>query len=529
MADRLNKRPGAGRQPYAVTASPSRDPRTKEGSEVSAGEREASRREGRGEVVAEHGTEGQRRNVCGPGTRGTEAQGTRGRDGDAGHHASLEGTTGGSSRPQTVSTKLQRLAEQARRDPRYVFTNLAHLIDVDFLREAYHRTRKSSAPGIDGVRAAQYAERLEENLRALHERLRSGSYRAPAIRRVWISKEDGRQRPIGIPVFEDKIVQRAVAMLLGAIFEQDFREVSYGFREGRSPHGALHELREQCVRKRCEWIVDADIRGFFDSIDHAVLRRAIQRRVNDGRVLRLVGKWLKAGIVDGEELRANEHGTPQGGVISPVLANILLHEVLDEWFVREVQPRMRGQTYLIRFADDFVIGCEREEDARRVMEVLPKRFGRYGLEIHPEKTARIDFRKPSAVAGERSGDGTFDFLGFTHYWGRSRRDYWVIKRKTAKKRIRRTRRQLWEWCRANRHQRTGEQYRALCQKLRGHYQYFGIRSNYRALERVYEAARRTWHYWLSRRSTKSRIHWERFERMVAGVYPLPRPRIVHGI
>jgi hypothetical protein len=317
MADRLNKRPGAERQSSAVTASPEREPRTKEGSEVSVGEREASRREGRGEVVATHGTEGQQRSVCGPGRRGTEAQGTRWRDGGARHHVSLEGTTGGNSRPQTVSTKLQRLAEQARSDPRYVFTNLAHLIDVDFLREAYHRTRKSSAPGIDGVTAAEYAERLEENLRELHRRLRSGSYRAPAIRRVWIAKEDGRQRPIGIPVFEDKIVQRAVAMVLGAIFEQDFHEVSYGFREGRSPHGALHELREQCGRKRCGWIVDADIRGFFDSIGHAVLKAAIQRRVNDGSVLRLVGKWLKAGIVDGEELRVNEHGTPQGGVMSP--------------------------------------------------------------------------------------------------------------------------------------------------------------------------------------------------------------------
>jgi group II intron reverse transcriptase/maturase len=410
-----------------------------------------------------------------------------------------------------------------------VFTNLAHLIDVDFLREAYHRTRKSSAPGIDGVTAAEYAERLEENLRELHERLRSGRYRAPAIRRVWLLKEDGRQRPIGIPVFEDKIVQRAVAMVLGAIFEQDFHEVSYGFREGRSPHGALQELREQCVRKRCEWIVDADIRGFFDSIDHAVLKRAIQRRVNDGSVLRLVGKWLKAGIVDGEELRVNEQGTPQGGVISPVLANILLHEVLDEWYGRDVRPRMRGQTFLIRFADDFVIGCEREGDARRVMEVLPKRFGRYGLEIHPEKTAQIDFRKPSAQAGERRGDGTFDFLGFTHYWGRSRRGYWVMKRKTAKQRIRRIQKQLWEWCRDNRHQRTGQQHRMLCQKLRGHYQYFGIRSNYRALERIYEATRRAWHYWLSRRSNESRILWGRFERMLAGRYPLPRPRIVHGI
>ena len=529
MVDRLNKRPGAPGQPSVSRASPRREPRTQEGSEVSVGEREASRRDGCGEVVATHGTEGPWARVRGSGTRGTEAQGTRGRDGEAGHHASGEGTTGGSSRPQTVSTKLQRLAEQAKHDPRYVFTNLAHLIDVDFLREAYHRTRKSSAPGIDGVTAAEYAARLEENLRELHGRLRSGRYRAPAIRRVWIPKEDGGQRPIGIPVFEDKIVQRAVAMVLGAIFEQDFHEASYGFREGRSPHGALHALREQCVRKRCGWIVDADVRGFFDSIDHAVLKRAIQRRVNDGSVLRLVGKWLKARIVDGEELRVNEQGTPQGGVISPMLANILLHEVLDEWYGRDVRPRMRGETFLIRFADDFVIGCEREADARRVMEVLPKRFARYGLDIHPEKTARIDFRKPSAGAGERGGNGTFEFLGFTHYWGRSRRGYWVIKRKTAKTRIRRIRTQLWEWCRANRHQRTGLQHRMLCQKLRGHYQYFGIRSNYRALERIYEATRQAWRYWLSRRSSESRIPWTRFARMLAVTYPLPRPRIVHGI
>jgi RNA-directed DNA polymerase len=435
---------------------------------------------------------------------------------------------GDTLRSPTVTTKLQRLAEQAKHNPERVFTNLAHLIDVDFLREAYRRTRKSSAAGIDGVTATQYAERLDENVRDLHERLRSGRYQAAPVVRVWIEKEDGGQRPIGKPAFEDKIVQRAVAMLLEAIYEQDFSESSYGFRPGRSPHDALRDLRTHCMEEGIGWIVDADVSGYFDSIDRTRLREVLRQRVNDGRIMRLIGKWLRAGVMEEGVLQHPETGVVQGGVISPVLANIFLHHVLDEWFEREVQPRLKGRSFLTRFADDWIIGCELEADAQRLMAVLPKRFARFGLSLHPEKTVLIRFSKPTTRKGSGDGNGTFDFLGLTHYWTRSRRGYWVILRRTARKRLRRTKKALWRWCRANRHLPLKDQYRMLCQKLRGHFQYYGIQGNYRLLSEVRQHAEEAWRYWLSRRSHKSAISWEKFQKLKA-VFGLPIPKIVHQI
>ncbi|HZC03486.1 MAG TPA: group II intron reverse transcriptase/maturase [Gammaproteobacteria bacterium] len=431
-------------------------------------------------------------------------------------------------RSPTVTTKLQRLAEQANHNPERVFTNLAHLIDVDFLREAYRRTSKSSAAGIDGVTAKLYAEHLDDNLHDLHDRLRRGRYQAAPVVRVWIEKEDGGQRPIGKPAFEEKIVQRAVAMLLEAIYEQDFSDSSYGFRPGRSPHQALHALRTHCMEEGIGWIVDADVSGYFDSIDRTRLREVLRRRVNDGRIMRLIGKWLRAGVMEEGVLHHPETGVVQGGVISPVLANIFLHHVLDEWFEREVQPRLKGRSFLTRFADDWIMGCELETDAQRLMAVLPKRFGRFGLSLHPEKTVLIRFRKPTTRKGSGDGNGTFDFLGLTHYWTRSRRGYWVIHRRTARKRLRRTKKALWRWCRANRHLPLKDQYWKLCQKLRGHFQYYGIRGNYRLLSKVRRHAEKAWRYWLSRRSHKSAISWEKFQKLKA-VFGLPIPKIVHQI
>src|SRR5574341_128639 len=294
---------------------------------------------------------------------------------------------GDPSRSPTITTQLQRIAEQAKRYPEMVFTTLAHLMDVDCLREAYHRTRKDSAPGIDGVTADGYAEHLEENLRDLHERLRSGRYQAPPVKRHWLSKADGSQRPIGLPTFEDKIVQRAVAMLLGAIYEQDFHEFSHGFRAGHSAHQALSELREQCLGMNIGWIVDADVSGFFDSLDQGLLQELLQQRVQDGSILRLIGKGLHAGVLEGETFLQPETGSPQGAVVSPLLGNLFLHQVVDEWDVRVVKPRLRGRSFLSRYGDDFVLGCEVEADARRIMTTLPKRYARFGLTIHPQKTA----------------------------------------------------------------------------------------------------------------------------------------------
>ncbi len=435
---------------------------------------------------------------------------------------------GETSSSPTITTQLQRIAEQAKQYPAMVFTTLAHLMEVDFLREAYRRTRKDSAPGIDGVTAAQYAEHLDENLRDLHERLRSGRYTAPPVKRQWLDKADGSQRAIGLPTFEDKIVQRAVTMLLGAIYEEDFQSFSHGFRPRHSAHQALSALREQCREQGINWIVDADVSGFFDSLDHGLLQEFLQQRVKDGSILRLIGKWLQAGVLEGETFSQSETGSPQGAVISPLMGNVFLHQVLDEWYVHMVKPRLKGRSFLVRYGDDFVLGCELETDARRIMTALPKRFARFGLTIHPQKTALVAFGKPPARAAERQGRGTFEFLGFTHYWARSRQGYWVMKRRTAKKRLRRTLTALWQWCRSHRHCPVAEQHQELGQKLRGHYQYYGIRGNYRLLEVVMRHAERAWRYWLNRRGQQGPIAGTKLAWWQAH-FPLPPPRIVHNI
>ncbi len=429
-------------------------------------------------------------------------------------------------RSQIISTKLRQIAEQAKCYPDRVFTSLCHTMDVAFLEEAYWRLKRDSAPGLSGITFRDYGKQLEENLQTLHERLKTGSYKASPIKRVWIDKDRNKKRPIGLTEIEDKLVQKSAEMLLSAVYRQDFYDFSFGFIEGKSAHQGLKELRECCQRMNIGWIVDADIRGFFDNIDRARLRGFIKERVNDGGLLRLIGKWLKVGIMDGEVLTYSDKGTPQGSVISPVLANIYLHHVLDKWFVEEVKPRMKGRCFMVRFADDFVIGTEREDDAKRLMEVLPKRFNNYGLELHPEKTRLLDFRKPSPDASR--GNNTFEFVGFTHYWAKSRTGNWIIKRKTSGKKVRKTIQALREWCRKNRHRNLDEQYRILCAKLRGHFQYFGIRCNLRAMQAVLYHAIRNWKFWLNRRSRNKAINWEKFGKLLEQI-PLPTPRIVHNV
>jgi RNA-directed DNA polymerase len=440
----------------------------------------------------------------------------------------LEGTTGETWSSLTVSTTLQRIAAQARQHPARQFLTLAHLIDGDLWREAYRRTRRDGAPGVDGVTAEEYAANLEANLADLHARLRRGRYYAPPVKRTYVPKEDGSQRPSGMPAFEDKRVQRAVAMLLGAIYEQDCQDWSYGFREGRSLHQARQEVRERCMQEHIGWLVDADVSAFLDSLDHDLVCEVRTQRVKDGAILRLIRKWLKAGVLEGETLSYPERGSPQGGVISPVRANIFLDGVVDDGFEREVRPRMKGRGCLIRYGDDFVIGCEREEDARRILTVLPKRFARFTLAIHPQKTRLVKFLPPRPQDDGERGDGTFDFLGLTHYWAQSRRGYWAIKRRTARKRLRRAMREVWHWCRTHRPDPIREQYRQLRAQLRGHHQYYGIRGNYRKLEALYRGVERAWRYWLSRRGGPRTIRWETFAQRRA-VLPLPTPRIVHSL
>jgi len=326
----------------------------------------------------------------------------------------------------SVSTKQQRIAELAKQSPQMGFTSLAYLMDIDWLREAYRRTRKDGAVGVDGMTAAEYEQNLEANLQSLLDRAKSGTYQAPPVRRVHIPKGGSKTetRPIGIPTLEDKILQRAVVMLLEPIYEQDFYDCSFGFRPGRSAHGALETFWKQTMDSAGCTVLEVDIRKFFDSLDHAHLRELIRRRVRDGVLLRRIGKWLHAGVLEDGSVSYPESGSPQGAVISPLLSNIFLHYVLDEWFEREVKPCLKGRAYLIRFADDFVIGFTHEADARRVLEVLPKRFGKYGLTIHPAKTRLVPFRHPEGRKNEHedetNGPGTFDLLGFTHYWSNQR-------------------------------------------------------------------------------------------------------------
>ncbi len=414
------------------------------------------------------------------------------------------GTMSGTQRTILISPQLRQIAEQAITHPDRVFTSLIHRMDIDFLREAFFRLRRDGAPGLSGTTVTEYEEDLETNLKDLHERLRTQVSVAPPIKRVWIDKDNGKKRPIGLTEIEDKLVRKAVSMLMGAVFEQDFLPISDGFRDGCNAHDALALLREQCMTRAIRWIYDADIMGFFDS------------------------KWLNAGIMEGEEISYSDKGTPQGGVISPLLANIALHSVLDEWFETEVKPRMRGHCFVVRFADDFVIGFQYEDDARRVMDVLPKRFGKYGLELHPEKSRHLDFGRPARSQRCGRGANTFGFVGFTHYWARSRRGFWVIKRKTAGKKVRKTIQGIRDWCRRNRHRNLDEQQRVLCSKLRGHYHYFGVRCNTRAMYRVRYHVLLGWRYWLHRRSSKKAMNGKKFEALLEKM-PLPSPKVLHAV
>ncbi|KKM91328.1 hypothetical protein LCGC14_1229690 [marine sediment metagenome] len=433
-------------------------------------------------------------------------------------------------RNEDVSTKRRRIARLAEQSPEMGFTSLNHLIDIDWLKEAFRLTRKSGAPGVDGQTAQEYEEHLEENLQCLLQRAKSGTYRAPPVRRKHIPKGSGKEtRPIGIPTFEDKVLQRAIVMLLEPIYEQDFHDGSYGFRPKRSPHHAMDSLWKETMRIGGGWILEVDLRKFFDTLDHAHLREFVSRRIRDGVVRRLIGKWLKAGVMEDGNISYPDSGSPQGGVISPVLANVYLHYVLDMWFEEIVKPQLSGSAKLIRFADDFVIVLTNQKDAIQVMEMLPGRFGEYGLSVHPEKTRLIDFRHPSH--SERTRDGTnkpdtFDLLGFTHYWGKSRKGNWTVMKKTMSGRLTRAVQSIYQWCRSYRHLPVGEQWKKLCQKLRGHYAYYGVPGNGRMLRNFRHEARRAWRKWLSRRNRERKMTWEKFERLEKR-YPLPLPKIYH--
>jgi len=431
-----------------------------------------------------------------------------------------------------VSTGQRRIAELAVRHPEVGFTSLNQYINETWMREAYRRTRKDGAVGVDGETASDFETALEANLRQLVDDAKTGRYRAQPVRRAHIPKGQGATRPLGIPALRDKILQRQVVMILEPIYETVFHDFSYGFRPGRSAHDALHALYEELM-PRGGWVLDVDIRRFFDTLDHGHLRKFLQARVRDGVIRRLIDKWLKAGVMEGGAVSYSETGTPQGGVISPLLANIYLHEVLDDWFIHDVQPRLEGRSAMVRYADDFVMVFQTRRDAERVLAVLPKRLGRYGLTLHPEKTRLVQFPRPdSRTSSDRDGTNelarTFDFLGFTHYWGRSRRGVMVVKRKTARDRLARSLQAITDWCRRHLHMSIGEQAAALRSKLRGHEQYYGITSNYRSLRQFHRRVRRIWRFWLNRRTRGRPMTWERFASLPSKL-TLHAPRVRRSV
>jgi group II intron reverse transcriptase/maturase len=425
--------------------------------------------------------------------------------------------------------ELQRIAELARQDAGRKFYSIAHLLTQEALGEAFANLHQNAAAGVDRVTYAAYEEHFVENLHELHEKLKGKTYRAQPLRRIYIPKEDGKSRPISIPALEDKIVQRATVELLNAIFEQDFLDCSYGFRPGRSAHQALNEVGRVLCTKPIEFVLELDICAYFDSIVRKLLVEMIERRVTDGSILRLIGKWINVGVIEDGRLLVSETGTGQGQIISPLLANIYLHHVLDVWFEAEVEPRLKGQAYEIRYADDAILCFEYREDAQKVLRVLPKRFAKFGLTLHPEKTRLVAFGRHALAQAERTGSKlvTFNLLGFTHKCARSRRGKFMVQVKSMKKRLKRALKAVATWCREHRHDPVDYQQQMLNAKLRGHYQYYGRPTNYRSLWQFYREVRRLWHKWLNRRTRGKTLSWGSYQHLLHR-HPLLPPRIMHA-
>ena len=422
-----------------------------------------------------------------------------------------------------MSTGLTRVKERARRDPGKMLA-LAHHIDREALERAYHRIRKDAAVGVDGVTKEEYGRDLAGKLADLHGRLKAMRYHHQPIRRVHIPKGNGKTRPIGVSATEDKIVQGALRELLEAIYEQDFLDCSYGFRPGRSAHDALKALNRSIRYGEASWILEADIASFFDNVDRPTLKELLQERIDDKSLMRLVGKCLRVGVLDGAEFSTPEAGTAQGSILSPLLGNIYLHHAVDLWYEREVKPRLKGRSCLVRYADDLLFGFELREDAERVMAVLGKRLGRFGLNLSPGKTRLLDFRRPPKDQQGGKGPGSFDFLGFTHYWRRSRKGGWHPAWKTRKKSLRKAIVSLQSWCKANRHLSIPEQRAALTRRIRGHFNYFGVNGNHRCLSMILLKVERSWFRWLGRRSQRTRLTWGRFRGILRDL-PLPKVKV----
>lgn len=455
-----------------------------------------------------------------------QAEGVEGR-GQAKGNATSQNTDRTQCRGNVHSAR-DRIRQAAETDKGKRFTALLHHVyDIESLREAYFGLKRNAAPGVDGETWRAYGEQLEANLADLSGRLRCGAYRAKPVRRVMIPKPDGRQRPLGVTTLEDKVVQRALVAVLNCIYEADFLGFSYGFRPGRNPHQALDALSVGIRRKKVNWLLDADIHGFFDAIDHECLVKLIEQRIADRRVVRLIQKWLNAGVLEDGEWTRSEVGTPQGGGISPLLANIYLHYAFDLW-VRDWRRQAAGDVIVVRYADDFIVGFQYEWEARRFWKELRERLAAYRLELHPDKTRLIEFGASAASNRKRNGRGkpdTFDFLGFTHVCGKTRGGRFIVRRLTMRKRLRAKLREIANTLRRRLHDPVPEIGGWLASIIRGHVQYYGVPLNTHRLHAFRHQVVCLWKRWLGRRSQKAYVTWERMARIVR--HWLPPVRIVH--
>lgn len=444
------------------------------------------------------------------------------------------GSPPGRGQARTQSRKrlpdhLVRVNEAAKRSRQARFTALLHHVDVEALERAFRRLRRAAAPGVDGMSVHTYAQGLQARLLDLHARVHSGRYRPLPVRRIYIPKPDGGERPLGILALEDKIVQGAVAEVLSAIYEADFLECSFGFRPGRSAHQALRSVHRAIMTERVDWVLDADIRRFFDSVDHEWLLRMLGHRIADPRVLRLIGQWLAVGVMENGRYAESVEGTPQGAGISPLLANIFLHYALDLWVAQWHRREPTGQIRLVRYADDVVLTFERPADAQRMRVALGERLAKFGLHLHAEKTRLLEFGRFAAERRAQRGQGrpeTFDFLGFTHFCTRTRSGRFIVQRRTQRSRMLRKLKALRQEMKRRRHWTLAEQQAWLSSVLQGHYGYYGITGNGRHLYRFKEQVVRAWCWVLRRRGQRPHLPWTRFNALLQR-FPLPQPRIVH--
>jgi RNA-directed DNA polymerase len=426
---------------------------------------------------------------------------------------------------------LPLISERARKEPNLQFTSLAHLLNKKFLRECYLELGRDRASGIDGVSWQAYGENLNENLANLVKRMKAKQYRPKPAKRVYIPKNEHEKRPLGLPSLEDKVVQKGISRILEAIYEEDFLDCSYGFRPNRSCHDALRAVDQIIVKRPVRYVIEADIKGFFDNVSHDWLLKMLEVRIKDPSFLLLIRRFLKAGYIEEGRLVKTKQGTPQGGNLSPMLANIFLHYVLDLWFEKRIKPQMAGEVYLVRYADDFLIMVQKQSDACIIEQALRDRFKKFSLTLHPEKTRTISFSRKEPENAKRQGRKpyTFEFLGFTHYWFRTRQGWYMLSRRTSGKRFRRACQAMNDWLRLIRNWcKTKEWWLILASKLRGHYQYYGVSGNSRMLKVFYYRVVRMVHKWLNRRSQRNRWSWKRFTEYLKH-YPLPVPHIMHKL